>query len=307
MYKIIKSFLLLLFLSNISLYGKITTPNDVYSQVSLISDELHSILGHYNIKHNDLNLKVDNKVIANLKPRNVWQKSYAIMIKINILRNTHNLPTIEPVNMSPVLNLNPDLVYEQTQRILTELRIFKFRMDIPQEKYKTKKFTNMKPLDVYNGLNYISASLDILNKGGLTPSFVFAENMRVYDDITLILEFLEIEDTTIPKFKNVNATPHDTFNTALAILEKIKYLQINVGMDYVDFNGFKKEKITSSDVFILTQMILSEIQTLKAYLGLPEITQAAIQYKTKTPTEVDQLMSWNLRKLNLIKTLYKVK
>ena len=50
-------------------------------------------------------------------------------------------------------------------------------------------------------------------------------------------------------------------------------------------------------------MILSELQTIKAYIGLKTITPAAVTYKTKTPPEVDQLMSWNLRKLELINTL----
>jgi hypothetical protein len=50
-------------------------------------------------------------------------------------------------------------------------------------------------------------------------------------------------------------------------------------------------------------MIIAELQTIKAYLGIPNITPAAAQYQLKTPAEVDQLMSWNLRKLNLIHSL----
>ncbi len=306
MFTIIKSFLLFLLLFNLTLNAKNITPNEVYSQVSLIGEEVHSIIKYYNVSHNDNDIKKSTQISVNLKPRNVWQKSYEIMIKINILRNKYGLPTIKPVNMSPVLHLNPDLVYEQTQRIITELRIFKLRMNIPKSSFTVKKFHNKKPLDVFNGLNYISASLDILNKGGLTPSFVFAENMKVYDDISLILEYLEIEDTTIPKFKNNNASSIDTLNTALKILEKIKHLQINVGMEFVDFSGFRKDNVTSSNVFSLTQMILSELQTLKAYIGLNVITSNASEYKTKTSIEVDQLMSWNLRKINLINTLYQV-
>lgn len=307
MLQIIKISLLLLIFSISTVYGKNITPNEVYSQVSLIDDELHSILSHYNIKYNDDKINKSSKIDIDLKPRNVWQKSYEIMIKINILRDTHKLPRIQPVNMSPVLHLHPDAVYEQTQRILTELRIFKFRMNIPRNSFHTKKFINKKPLDVFIGLDKISRLLDLLYKGGLTPSFVFAENMKVYDDISLILSFLEIEDNTIPRFKNKNATPNDTFKTALQILEKIKQLQINVGMNFVDFSAFEKENAVPGDVFTLTQMIISELQTLKAYVGINSITPTALEYQTKTPIEVDQLMSWNLRKLNLINSLYKVK
>jgi len=298
MSQLIKLLLLLVFFS--SLNAKTITPSEVYSQVILIQKELHSIMVYYNIKDSDDKVTQLNVI---LKPRNVWQKSYEIMIKINILRNTHNLPSIKPVNMTPVLHLNPDLVYEQTQRILTELKIFKLRLGLPKQQFDEERFFDKTPSDVFNGLNTISTSLDLLNQGGLTPSFVFTENMKVYDDISLILNFLEIEDKTIPRLKNKNATPYVTFETGMDILNKIKYLQINSGLDFVDFSGFRKKKIIPSDVFSLTQMILAELQTIKAYIGLKAITPHAANYKTKTPIEVDQLMSWNLRKLNLIQSL----
>jgi len=303
----IKKILITVLLCSFS-YAKKITPNEVYAQVMLIKEEIHFLLGYEGIEHNHAQHKEIIKrtsVSTKVKPRNVWQKSYEIMIKINIHRNEHNLPTIKPVNMSPVSNLNPDLVYEQTQRILTELKIFKYRLGIKSPTFKQQTFKGKKPLDVFNGLSGISAALDVLNKGGVTPSFVFGENMRVFDDITLILQYLNIEDKTIPKKKNINATPTDTFNEGMNILEKIKQLQIGAGIDFVDFSGFKKEKSTPSDVFSITQMILAELQTIKAYIGIETITPAANEYKTKTPAEVDQLMSWNLRKLKLIQSLNK--
>jgi len=145
MFQSIKFLTILFWILTSSLYANKITPNEVYSEVSLISKELHSIMAYYNIKHNDAEIKRNTKITVNLKPRNVWQKSYEIMIKINILRNRHNLPTIKPVSMSPVLQLNPDLVYEQTQRILTELKVFKFRMGIPQKSFKAKKYKGMTP------------------------------------------------------------------------------------------------------------------------------------------------------------------
>ena len=46
--------------------------------------------------------------------------------------------------------------------------------------------------------------------------------MRVYDDITLILQQLYIEDKTIPKAKKSNAVPEDTFLECMLILDEIK-------------------------------------------------------------------------------------
>jgi len=53
----------------------------------------------------------------------------------------------------------------------------------------------------------------------------------------------------------------------------------------------------------MTQMVLAELQTIKAYIGIDTITPGAARYTTKTPAEVDQLMGWNLRKLDLIKSI----
>lgn len=51
----------------------------------------------------------------------------------------------------------------------------------------------------------------------------------------------------------------------------------------------------------MTQMIIAELQTLKAYVGLKNyITPAASVYVNKKPADVDQLMNWNLRKIALI-------
>jgi len=292
-------------LLSLSLSAKTITTNDVYSQVMLITDEIHFLLKYYGIKHDHDGIMKRTKVTTRLKPRNTWQITYEMMVKINILREGHGLPEIEPINMSPVLNLNPDLVYEQTQRILTELKIFKIREEIQSPIFEEKTFKGKTPIDVYNSLTHVSKSFDELNKGIVTPSYVFGEQMRLYDDITLVLQQLNISDKTIPKKKKIGAVPADVFDKCMKVLEKIKQLQIGAGIGFVDFSEFKKGDETASEVYTITQMIISEFQTIKAYVGVEAITPAAVKYNTKTPSEVGQLTSWNLRKLNLIHSINK--
>ena len=283
--------------------AKNITPNEVYGQVMLISDQIHFLLKYYDIEHDHDGIIKQTTLITKLKPKNSWQMTYEILVKINILRGEHNLPAIEPVNMSPVLKINPDLVYEMTQRILSELDIFAYRVDIKLPKQNLQTFKGKSPIDVFNGLTHISASLDKLNRFGFTSSYVFGENMRIYDDLTIILQHLNIKDKTIPAKKDINTKPEDTFDVGIQTLQKIKQLEIKAGISFVDYSGFKKEKITSSDVFTITGMIIAELQTIKAYIGLINITPSAPQYNSKTPVDVDQLMNWNLRKLSLIDSL----
>ncbi len=285
------------------LSAKTITPNEVYAQVQLIKDEMHFLLEYFGIKHKHKEILESTSIQIPLKPRNVWQKTYEIFVKINILRNTHDLPMIEPINMEPVLHLNPDLVYENTQRILTEIRIFKYRQNIQSKKFIVKTYRNKTPMDVYNALAHISASFDELNGIGFTPSYVFGETMRIYDDLTTILQHLNIADNTIPSKRNDKSTPADTFRSAMKMLSKIRQIQFSVGIDRVDFSGFSKSDPTPSDVFTMTQMILAELQPIKAYIGLNHyITPAATFYTEKTPADVDQLMNWNLRKVSLIES-----
>lgn len=293
--------ILFLVLLSVLLSARTITLTDVYSQVMKINSEMVSLLDYYGISYNEKKIRERTKISTPLKPRNVWQLTYEIAIKINMLRIAHKLPTIEPINVEPVLNLNSDLVYEQTQRILTEIKIYKFRLDIKTSPYKTKKYKNKTPLDVFNALSVISAMFDKLNQADFTPSYVFGESMRVYDELTIILNHLGIEDNTVPTARNDKATLTDTFEVAMKILEKIKQIQFSVGISTVNFSVFRHSKITPSSVFTMNQMILAELQTIKAYVGLKHyITPAATTYFNKTPADVDQLMNWNLRKATLL-------
>ena len=167
-------FLIICLVFSGGLFAKKITPNEVYSQVRLIQEQVHNIHKHFGITHKHLDDGKD-EIEIKLKPRNSWQKAYEIMVKINILRNENDMPTIEPVNMTPVLNLNPNLVYGMTQRILTELKIFQHMQGIKIFTQKTQLFQGKSPLDVFNGLNHISTSIDELNKVGFTPSYVLVK------------------------------------------------------------------------------------------------------------------------------------
>jgi hypothetical protein len=282
----------------ISLSARDITPNEVYAQVIVMEQELNSVLDYYGVKVDSRNVRI---IRTTLKPRNVWQLTYELSIKMNMLRIQNKLPTIEPVNMEPVLNLNLDLVYEQTQRILTEIRIFKYREGILDENIVVQKYTNKTLVDIFNALSRVSVEFDTINKSGFTPSYVFGETMRIYDDLSTILSHLRIQDNTIPAKRDEKATPRDTFNTSMKILDKIKRIQFSVGIETVDFSSFKNENPTPSDVFTITQMIIAELQTIKAYIGLVHYVTPAATFRTnKTPVDVDQLMNWNMRKIMLL-------
>lgn len=295
--KISKSIILCLLCYSSLFSSSYLTPSDVYAEVIQIQKELIILKKHFNI----INKISYFKIKTPLKPRHAWQKTYEIMLKINILRLSHNMPVLEPSAMAPVLNLDPALTFEQTQRILTEIRIFKHRLLINAKVSEKQKFSNKTPLDVYNALNKASVVLDILNGGEFTPSHVFGETMRIFDDISTILAYLNINNHTIPTKRRDDSSPFDTFNVGINILSRIEQIQKTFAIESINFYSFKKNKITPSDVFSLTQLILAELQTIKAYIGLDDyVTPYSKHYKNKTPADVDQMMGWSLRQISLI-------
>ncbi len=277
------------------------TPSDVFAQAVQITEEIEILKKHFNVTGS---VEVE-EVKSNLKPRHVWQETYDILVKINILREKSGLPIIAVNSLEPVKEINPVLVYEQTRRILLELEIVKFRLDIKEQRGKLKKFAGKTPSDVFNKINYISHHLDLINGASFTPSFVFAQSMRVLEDVVTIINALDIKDDTIPPTKNKAAKPADTFHTGFTLLEGIQRLQRKAGIEPTDFSHLKAEKITPTEVFDLAEMMLAELQVVKAHIGLKHaMTPPAKHYEGKVPGDVQQIFGWALRKMKLIKSLY---
>ena len=301
-----KKLLVLLFLT-LSISAKEITPNDVYSLGTLIQDHVHFLLKHYKINHDHKAVMQRNKILhTQFKPRNTWLKTYEILVKINLFRQDHGLLRIEPVGVAMGLDFNPDSVYEMNHRILTELIIIEKREGLIAPQFKRKTFQNKKPLDNYNLYVDISKAFDELNKRELTPDYVYAESMRIFDDITVLLHYLNIDDSTTPETILASATPKDAINVAFKLIRRIQSLQSDVRINTVDFSELNKKGPNPSDVFVATGIVIAELQTLKAYVGLKySVTPPAHIYKNREPRHVEQLLRWNLKRINLIETLEK--
>ncbi|MEO5355898.1 MAG: hypothetical protein H7844_01200 [Nitrospirae bacterium YQR-1] len=273
---------------------------DVYTEAMQILKEVEIIKKHFKIK---TSAEVrDFK--TNIQPRNVWQMSYAVYYKLNLLRKKNGLPGLSIPIIEPVINVDPVLVYEQTQRILTEFSIFKRRMGITEKATDRQQYSDKHPIDVFNRLHQVFLELELVTEQTVTPDYTFAQSMIILDDISLMVNELGLNDSTIPPKRLPDATPKEVFDTTYALMEYVQKLQKSVGIETVDFSVFRAEHTKPSDVFNLQLMVISELQTLKAYLKLNiYITPAAKTYKNKIPADVLQLMGWSLLRIQLIKTI----
>lgn len=276
------------------------TPSIVYSNLLQLHKEVKLLKKYFHISKNPVYKDMKTKMY----PRHARQRSYELFVKINILREKSGFPMIEPANMEPTLVNNPVFTYEQVQRLLREVDILKFLLGIKENVSKLKTIKGKTPTDVYNLINLISREFDLINGVEFTPSYVFSEAIRIYEDLEAVLDKLNIDDTTVPPAKIIISSPKDSYTTTMEFLGIIKALETQVGLPTIDYYAFERKNVTSSDVYEIIQIALSEIQVVKAYIGLRHnVTRGALRFEGKTPADVKQIMEWLLRKVKLINSL----
>jgi len=276
------------------------SPSEVYAQAEQIQKEVSIVMKHLKIpsKHRQQTFK------AQLQPRHVWQKTYFILVKINVFRNKHKLPRNSLGSLEPVLQIEPILPYEQTQRILTEFAIIKKRLNIKTKATAIRKHIGKKPIDVFNKLHHVSMMIDELNQESINPSYVFAEALRAYEDVSHIIVGLRIEDKSFPPAKGKNIQSRDSLEQAWNLMQESQRLQKEVGIERVDFSPFyNKENVLPSDVFNMVGMCIVELNVLKAYLKITDLTSQAEYHGAKTPADVHQLLGWSTRRLSQVSLL----
>lgn len=282
--------------------GAEITSSVVYAQAMQIEQETELIRRHFKITAKPA---AYIPVQANLQPRHVWQKAYMVQVKINLFRRKQGLITIAPVGIEPFAKLDPYYTWAQTQRILTEIRIARKLLGIPGNIGAVPQVAGKRPIDVFNKLHEISLEWDVLSGAGGEPSHTYAEAMRINEDIDTLLRRLHIPDTAVPPAKTPEAVLGNVLEGAFALMEEVHRLQRMLGLETVDFGAFRKsDNVTPADVFNMTCMILSELQLVKAKLGLNHaITPPAAFQESKSRAEVAQVLGYAANKLKLIQKL----
>ncbi len=275
------------------------TPNDVYAQAVRIEAEVDSLKRHFKITGK---ARVEAKS-GDLKPRHVWAKTYVIALKLGKLRRKQGLSFIVPANVEPLLDMPPSQPWGMTQRILTEIAIFKQRLDIPGQPPAAVAVSGKRPIDSYNKLHQISGDLDLL-VGASTPNDAYSEAKRLHEDVTALLRHLHILDGAVPPPRRDNLQPQDSLRAVFALIGEIQRIQRAYGLTTTDFKGFDMgDKTTPDDVLGLIELALAELQNPKARLGMTHAVTATGTYEeNKTPADVVQLLGYVTAKLREVQS-----
>ncbi len=286
--------------ANIHCYAAEITSSDVYAQVLRIEQETLQIQHALGITDTpELPKPIKTEMLA----RHVWAKTYMVLTKITLFREQKKLPTIRPVAIEPQLELTPVSNWAQCLRILTEIEIIKQVLSIKTEFVPIPAVTGKRPVDVFNKLNQVSALWSVLIGGQITPPYVYAEAIRLNDDVTQLLQTEGIMDIAIPPAKIPNSNPGDALAAAFDVLREIQRLQVQTGVEPFNLDEFyiAKQDVHPQDVFNTIGLLLAELQTLKAKLGMKHaVTPIAQYYENKQPADVGQVLGYIANRLHLL-------
>jgi len=301
----LRSFIMLMLLCNMVTAAEITT-NDVHAEIQRAYEEIKILKRHFQITQEVI---PPPKLSISLNPGHTWQKTYEVLRKISLLREKLGFPVLSVPARQALIKVAPGYSYGQTIRLVTELDIIKRNLNISEKPdLNTTPVTGKTATDNVNLLRVMSAEMDVLIGAKLSPSHVFAETLRLLDDINTLLDAVGIRDTTIPPTRLPQATPQDVYAEALKILQELYRLKTMTGLDNMDSSGFSNmyATITPSEAYDLVGFALAEIQPLKASLDLKHaLTPPAQFYENMSPSNTLQILGWGVRKLRLIRNLHR--
>jgi hypothetical protein len=276
------------------------TASDVYAQALRIEQETLELKRQLGIKQTPETPKV---IKTDVLARHIWAKTYVLLTKMTAFREQKKLPAIQPVSIEPQLNLLWYSNWAQCLRILTEMKIIEQALGVNIPTVPVSVVTNKRPVDVFNKLNQITAIWQVLIGGQITPTYVYAEAMRLNEDVSSILQMKNVMDTAEPPAKPSNATPGDSLNAGFAVLREIQQLQEKAELEPMNLEEFHldKQQAKPQDVFTLIELLLAELQPLKVKLGMKHvITPVAQYYENKRPADVTQVLGYITNRLHLL-------
>ena len=199
-------------------------------------------------------------------PIHVYSKGLEVLEKVSRAERKLGMVPAE-VGEIPLKNIKPADVIQLVESILLELRNIKRQLVI-SDKIEEAEFVGAKtPSHVYENLWFASYMLDGLT-GPITPNYVYRSIQYLLDEMNLIAAkvgaTLKLEPEKIKGRKRVK----NVAQQGLLALYKMTNLQRRLNMDAAGVPNITLSRITPSDVYDITNMLMAETVRIKVHLGI---------------------------------------
>ncbi len=260
-------------------------PNDVYSQVMILRDQVIALRKNSGVKDKFPSIKKQECKA----PRHVLQKAMEVLDKINRLRRIRNMGAIT-VPPYPSREISPNEVYGMVRRLVGEMQLF-----LPGDKPAAPKtFSGKTPNDVYRELWGISRALDpVLGIRGLMPADVYNKSLEALETIRFLRLSQNKPYIHIKKPERTEGNhPNHSLKMVYNLLGKIAVAERNLWIEPITLPKVSMRVIEPQEVYDALNIVIAELQRIKYRLGLERYIKTPETQGEKTPDDVVQILKY---------------
>ena len=190
------------------------------------------------------------------------------------------------VGQIPIKEIIPGDVLRSVIGIIDEVRRIKTQMVIETEIEPSKLEGGKTPSYVYKNLADISFMLDGLRGRPLTPTDVFSNAESIMDELELIAAKLRVPLQLDTPAVEEGKKPTDVAQQVLRATYKVINLQTRLGMDASAVPTLTLVRVTPSEVYDATNMLIAEMNRIKVHLGINVPREPRAEPRNKSPVDV---------------------
>ena len=202
-------------------------------------------------------------------PVHVYAKTLEVLSKVVRAQRRFGVPEAESRQI-PFKEVDSGDVLANVEYITAEIRKIKTQMLINREIEPTALVGVLSFSFVYKNLADASFLLDGLGGRSLTPNDVYRNCAQIREEIELIARELGVSlDPELPEVGE-DKSPKEVAQQVLRATYKVINLQTALGMDASGVPSLTLVRVTPSEVFDATNMLLAEMARIKFHLGVDE-------------------------------------
>ena len=197
----------------------------------------------------------------------VYVKSLEVLTKVSAIQRRFGVPAA-PVGQIPFKQIGPADVLANVAHIVEEIRKIKSEMVITRVIEPAPLVGGKTASSVYKSLADASFLLDGLRGRPLTPDDMFRSAGYVLDEMELIAAKLRVPlNLELPEVNGAKR-PVDVAQQVLRATYKVINLQTRLGMDASGVPSLTLVRVTPSEVYDATNVLLAEMARIKLHLDI---------------------------------------
>ena len=232
-------------------------------------------------------------------PVHTYAKALEAMEKVARAQRKLGMIPVDP-GLIPVKHITTADVMREVQTILEELRKMKSQLVIEESIDPAPLVNGKTPSLVYKNLGDASLLLNALVGRPMTPNDTFGHLEHVYDDMELIAANLQVSlNRELPTVEGRKSSG-DVARLILRSSYKIIDLQNRLGMDASHVPQLAMVRVTPAENFEVTNILLAELNRIKAHLNIDLPHDAHPIPRNKRPADVFAHVVRILRNMDIL-------